>query len=277
MDIAREHLPIEPVAGIAADEIGAHRADQRPERPDLRPFTHRIAQRRRAGRDVSDEHIIHIGAVVDDEHDGGVGVDLAQRVAIGKTKPHAVEQPRQPPGHARSDAEIEIGAERRYDLAGVAPGEVHRHFARHAGGLCVLLYGLDHVRIVEQAVDQHLPARQLERADAQLQPGVQLLDGPVGPPPQGPAYARDQQAVEQCPTRQYRHQHKQPDRHRDRAFHWASPVKRDAPALTLLYFALDFTEKRFPPSDLALWPSRLSRAPIAALDQRALFSEDSTG
>ena len=67
--VARKHLAIERLAGIPADEIGAHRPDQAAQPPDLRPFADGVAQRRRCRRDIGHQHVVHVGAMIDDEDD----------------------------------------------------------------------------------------------------------------------------------------------------------------------------------------------------------------
>src|SRR5258705_7000840 len=46
-------------------EVRAHRADQRRERPDARPFAHRVGERSLVGGEVTGEDVVHVGAVVD--------------------------------------------------------------------------------------------------------------------------------------------------------------------------------------------------------------------
>jgi hypothetical protein len=81
--------------------------------------------------------------------------------------------------------------------------------------------GAHQLRVEQEAVDQALPARELERLDAQPQPAVELGDRLVEPPPQKPTHARDQQTIEQADQRQRRKNADEPDRQFDRSRHHA--------------------------------------------------------
>ena len=124
------------------------------------------------------------------------GIDRRQRIVVAIADADTIEHLRDAAGDARSDAEIGIGAERGHDFLGVALHLLHRDFARHAGFPGVFVGRVQHFRIEHQAVDQHLPLGQLERLDAQLEAGIEFVDGAIGAPAQRPAHARHQDAID---------------------------------------------------------------------------------
>ena len=159
--------------------------------------------------------------MIDDEHDGGIGIDRAQRLVVHVAEPHAIQQGGQQARGPGSELEIGVGAEVRHDLAGIGLDARHRQCARLAGGGAMRFRGAHQLRVEHEAVDQALPARELERLDAQLQPAVELGDRLVEPPPQEPTHARDQQTIEQADQRQRRKNADEPDRQFNRSRHHA--------------------------------------------------------
>ena len=196
VDVARQYLAIERIARIAAHEIGAHGTDQALQQPHPRPFADRVTERRTCRRHVGDQHVVHIGAVVDDEDNGAVGINGLERVFIHVTEPDPVKQRRKPARQARPDPEIGIGRKRRHDLACIVARQLLRGRAGDAVVPGVILDFPEHVGIEHELVDQRLPFGELERLDAQFEPGVEFVDRPVEPPSHHPACARQQQVIE---------------------------------------------------------------------------------
>jgi hypothetical protein len=64
-----------------------------------------------------------------------------------------------------------------------------------------------------QTVDQHLALGQFERLDAKFEAGIEFVDGAIGAPPQRPAHARHQDAVDHRQTRQHGNDDDNPQRH----------------------------------------------------------------
>jgi hypothetical protein len=96
----------------------------------------------------------------------------------------------------------------------------HRDLARHVMGSRVFVGGSDHLRIVDQPVDQDLPLGELERLDLDSEAAVDPVDQAIQPAPQEPAAARDQQPVEQRPQRERQDRDEQPERNGDRLAHF---------------------------------------------------------
>ena len=104
--VARQHLAIERVRAVAAHEIAAHGADQALQRPHARPLAHRVAERRALRHQVGDQHVVHVGAMIDDEHHGGVGAAPGRapprrrrRGARGRARSRASWPARRRPGN----------------------------------------------------------------------------------------------------------------------------------------------------------------------------------
>ena len=216
-DVALEHAAVELVLGVAPHEIGAHPADQRRQRPDARPFAHRVGQRGLVGGEVAGEHVVHVGAVVHDEHHRGVGLDARQVLGVDVPQPHAVQQLRHALADPVADAEVQVGVERRHGLAGVALDAL---VAVRSGMRCPwseLLRRLLHLRVGQQAVDQRLAAGALERADADAQALADLVDHLVGRAHRRPAQQRHQRVLVQRPDCERSRQRRQPERDRYRS------------------------------------------------------------
>ncbi len=81
------------------------------------------------------------------------------------------------------------------------------------------IHRLHHFGVVDQPVDEHLAAGAVEGRDLQPQPGVQLVDDAVDPPPEIPADAGHQQAVEHRPGCKQDEHGDQPEREADGAGH----------------------------------------------------------
>ena len=94
--------------------------------------------------------------------------------------------------------------------------QVLRGRAGDAVGFGVLLDFAEHFGIEHQLVDQRLPFGELERLDAQFEPGVEFVDRAVEPPPHDPARARQQQVIERGHDRKHADKHDQPERQSDR-------------------------------------------------------------
>ena len=63
--------------------------------------------------------------------------------------------------------------------------------------LGLVLDRLEHLRIEHQLLDQLPPPRQLEGRDLQLEPLVELVDGPIDAPPQPPAHGGGEEAIDE--------------------------------------------------------------------------------
>ena len=222
-DVAFEHAPVQIVFRIAAHEVRAHRTDQVAQAPRPRPLTDGVGQRGAFGGEVRGDDVVHVAAVVHDEHHRGLLGDRVQPGVVGVADAHAVEETRQCLASPVADAEVHVGVERRHDLACVALHLIECHFTRHAARVGKRLRRLLHLVVEDQAVDQGLPAHLLERADADLQPPADVVEHAVGAALDEPARARQQQAVEQRPQGQQPSHHNQPQRQRDGAASHAPP------------------------------------------------------
>ena len=195
--VARQHLAIERIRAVAAHEIAAHGADQALQRPHAGPFADGVAQRRALRHQIRDQHVVHVGAMVDDEHHRGVGRHLVERHLVEGPETHAIERGRELLRQCRADPEIGVGRERRHDLLGVAAGARMGDALGLLARLGLVLHGLEHVGIEHQLLDQLAPSRQLEGRDLQLEPLVELVDRPIDPPPQPPPHRRREEAVDE--------------------------------------------------------------------------------
>ena len=194
-DVALKHAAIEFVLGIAPHEVRPHGADQRREWPDARPFAHRVGKRGLVRGQIAGQHVIHVGAVVHDEHHGGVLRHAAQALGVDVADAHAVQALRDLAPDPVADAEVQVSVEGRHDLARVALDGGEHGDDRHAVRLGELVDGLLHLRVAEQAVNENLAASALERPDADAQARAQFVDDAVGAPGDEPADRRHQQAV----------------------------------------------------------------------------------
>ncbi len=265
VDIAREDFSIESLAGVARDEIGAHRTDQIAQAPDLGPLADGVAQRRRGRGDVGDQHVVHVGTMVDDEDDRRGGIDGGQRRVVADADPDPVEHMGNRPCDPGADAEISIGTERRHDLAGVALHLFHRDFVRYAGLGRVFFRRPQHFRVEHQPIDQHLPLGQLKRLDAQLEFCVELLDGAVGAPTQRPAHAGNQDAIKRRRDRKDCDDDDEPQRQASLRPHRKSsipPAQRRARPPTASRYGLRLhCDKRSEPQDRLVSPVGICSQP----------------
>ena len=170
------------------------------------------------------QHVIHVGAMVHDEHHRGLRVDLRQPLVVGEADPHPVQEPCQALGQPVADAEVRIGVERRHDLPGVLQHLGLGHRARHLVLDGVDLHRFDHFRVEGEPVDQHLALGELKRAYGDVEVGVDLVDNAVDAPPQPPAHAWHQHAFERGPGGERHDQQKQPQWQTDGAGHSPLPV-----------------------------------------------------
>lgn len=113
------------------DEVGAHRADQRLQRPDACPFADGITECHALGGEKSDQHVVHVAAVVHHEHHGRLRVDRGERLRIGIAEAHTIEELRAALGQPVADAKVEVGVERRHDLARIDVGALACQLERH--------------------------------------------------------------------------------------------------------------------------------------------------
>ena len=71
-------------------------------------------------REIRNEDVVHVAAVVDEEDDGGVRVDRREPVLVGVPEPHAVERAADPPCERVADPEVEVRVELGDDFARIA-------------------------------------------------------------------------------------------------------------------------------------------------------------
>jgi len=157
--------------------------------------------------------------VIHHEHHGGLGRHRRQAGLVGVADAHPVQQAADALAQPVADAEVEVGVERRHDLARVALDDVLHDLARHAAGLGELARRLLHLVVEYQPVDQRAPAGPLERPDLDAQPRAHLVEHLVGAAADHPAHRRQQQPVEQRPQGQHRYQQGQPQRNGDGRAH----------------------------------------------------------
>ena len=229
-DVALEDLAVERVLRVSPHEVGAHRADERLQRPDARPLADGVGERRLLRRQVGHEDVVHVAAVVDQEDDRRLRRDRRQARLVLVPEAHAVERPGDVAGEPVPDAEVHVGVERRHDLVRVPADPLHDDLARHRLLARLGLGGLEHLRVVEEPVDQDLALGQLEVGDPDLQPRVDLLEHAVDPAPQEPPGARDQEPVERDPRGEDRQQDGEPDGKLDRPAHGAGDPRASGPA-----------------------------------------------
>ena len=216
-DVALEHPPVKLVAGIAPHEIGAGRAHQRRERPDARPLAHRVGERRLVGGHEARQHVVHVRAVIHHQHYRGVGIDAGNAGGVDVAESHAVQRAGDGAPEPVADAKVEIGVERRHDLARIALDFFQHRGQRRAVARGVLLGGLLHLRIGEQAMHQRLAPRALERADADAQAMRDVVDHLVRRTRHHPAQRRNQQVLIEGPRGEHCHRDREPQRHADQA------------------------------------------------------------
>jgi hypothetical protein len=159
LHVARQHLAVERIVVAAPDEIAPHGADERSERPDPRPFAHRVGQRRAFGHEPCDQHVVHVRAVVHHEDDGRVLGDRRQRRLVVLHEAHAVERLAEEPRGADGEGEIGEGGKARHDLARVAFGGLEGHVLAHVLLVGVLGDRLRDLGVVDQAARYPCGAR----------------------------------------------------------------------------------------------------------------------
>ena len=108
-----------------------------------------------------------------------------------------------------------------------------RDLARHVLLARVRLHRLDDPGVIHQPVDEHLALRELERADADVEPRVDLVDHAVHAPAQQEAHARDQQPLEHRPSGDGRKHRKEPEGKRDRVCHGITKASRRSSVFSL--------------------------------------------
>ena len=207
LDIAGQHPAIQRIARAAPDEIGPHCPDHPRQRPDPRPFAHRIGQRRPVRDQPCHQHVIHVRPVIHHEDHGGFRVDLRQR-GIHAADPHAVEHPAQPAGGAGGKAEIDRGRKARHDFARIAAGFLEGDRSGDAAGGGLFGDGLHHLGVMDQPHDHVLPAGQLERLDRAGEAAVQPRNGALHPAAEEPAQAGADDTVQCGDGGQHQHQNK---------------------------------------------------------------------
>jgi hypothetical protein len=153
--------------------------------------------------------------VVHDEHHGrGVG-HFFQRLGIDKTQAHAVQALRDLAADPVAEAEVQVGVEGRHDLARIVLDRLEHRGHRYLVLRGILLDSRLHLRISDEAVDQDLAARALERADADAQARRHLFEHHIGASGHEPAQRGHEQLFISCPGGERADQHCQPQRHRD--------------------------------------------------------------
>ena len=202
LHVALQHHPVERIARVAAHEIRAHGADQSLQRPDARPLADGVAQRHPLGGEERDQHVVHVAAVVHDEDDRRARVDRRQRRRVGVAEADAVGHLGERLGEPVADPEVDVGVERRHDLAGVAVHALDEHVARHAALGDLLLHRREHALIARQAVEQGAPPGQLELRQLDLEARADLVHDAAHLAPEVPAHAGQQEPLERREQRQ---------------------------------------------------------------------------
>ena len=196
--------------------------DERLQRPDPRPFANRVGKRRAVGREEGHQHVIHVGAVVDDEDHRGVRVDRLEALAVEMAKAHAVELPAEPARRAGGKAEIGRGRKARHDLAGIGARALEGHALGYALRARGFADRLRHLGIVDQALDHVVAARELEGLYGPGEAPVQPRHGALHPAAEEPAHRRGEDLVERRDGGKGQHQQERPERDFNRACHGRS-------------------------------------------------------
>jgi hypothetical protein len=220
LHITLQHGAVERIAGIAADEKGAHGLDQLLQGPDARPLADGKGERGPLGGEEGHQHVIHVAAVVHDKDDGRLAVDAGQAVFVDEADAHPVQGPRRRARHRIADAVVDVGVEGGHDLARIvvnaAPDITETFLVR------IRMFGGSglHPGIVEQAVDQHLAARQFEAWQLDRQLAADLAHHQLDATAEEPAHARHQQHHQHGPGGQGGEDHEGPQRYRRRTGSW---------------------------------------------------------
>jgi hypothetical protein len=153
--------------------------------------------------------------MVHHKHDGGVLEHRSQPGIVGVADAHAVQRAADRLAEPVADAEIEVGIERRNDLARVALDDLHRNFTRHALRRGELPRRLLHLVVVEEPIDQRTAARSLKRPDLDLQSAADFIEHLVRAAAQEPARAGHEQSIQQREGGEHGDQDRHPQRHRN--------------------------------------------------------------
>jgi len=90
--VSLEDLAVEGVVRVSADEECAHGFDECVEGPHLCPFSDGVGDGRLFVDEVGDEDVVHVGAVVHGEDDGGFGVDVLDEFFVEEFHADAVQE-----------------------------------------------------------------------------------------------------------------------------------------------------------------------------------------
>ena len=157
--------------------------------------------------------------MVHHEHYSRVGADFRDALRIDVPDSHAVEGPRDPAPDPVADAEVEVGVERRDDLARVALDLAQRCGQGKVVFPRVLLGGGLHPAVGEQAVDERLALGALEGPDSDAQALAQLVDHLVRGMRHQEAQRGHHGVLVERPDGERRHHDEQPSRDRDAVAH----------------------------------------------------------
>ena len=149
---------------------------------------------------VAGEQVIHVTAMVEHEHEAGARVDVEKALLVGVYDTDPIGQPHEPSRDPVADTEVHVGIERRADLGGVVTDPVHRDAARDALVFGPAVGGFQHLGVVAQAIDQDLPAVELERPHSNAKPPVHFVDCLIDLASEEPTYARHEHALERHPA-----------------------------------------------------------------------------
>ena len=188
LDIAREHFAVERPTRAAANEICTPQPDQRRQRPDPRPFPHRIAECGRLGRQIGHQHIIHVAAVVHYKHGRGVVRNSGEHYIVLRRGTDTVNGFRQNLGHPHRETEIGKGGKARHDLARVCLRFLKRDVLGHFIGMRISRNFCGNLGIIDQPLDHVIAPRQFERLDRPLQTGIEPRHCPLEPAAKKPPH-----------------------------------------------------------------------------------------
>jgi hypothetical protein len=140
--------------------------------------------------------------VVHHEDDGRPGVDAAETLLVGEADPHTVQQSRGPAGDPVPHPEVDVRVERGDDLPRVPLDVRHHDVSRDSAPDRIRPGGLEHFRVVHQAIDEDLALGQGEGADLEVEPFADLVDDDVHAASKEPADPGQQQAIHGSKGRQ---------------------------------------------------------------------------
>ena len=183
LDVALQHLSVDAMLRTAADEERSERPNQDVERPDARPLPDREAERDVLGREERDQHVVHVAAVIDDEHDARVGGEVANQPFVDVTDADAEQDGGKPPRGPVSDA-VETGVVVWNDFVRVGADTSHDRVERTPRGVGLVDRRGTHLRIVDQALDDAWTLLGTERCQARgITHRQQRRTGRSGAPP----------------------------------------------------------------------------------------------